>query len=362
MKLAVVGHCSIEDRQRWLFETRTFEKDEISIIFPEKWNKTKIIFPKPKKGLRLHSLKVFFEGKITKYFLLNLKKKIKEINPEIIYCQAEPWSLIALQCSLICSKLKIPLVLYSFENLERVYYRRDKKYLKILKLIERIIYKKSRVILAGNKDSEKILRKRGFKGKIMIIPISGINTKIFNRKRKNFQTENILYVGRIVVEKGIEDIILALVSLKKDKLKFKMVFVGEGEDMKYFNKMVEKNNLSKEVTFLGGKNYLEVSKYMKDSNVFLYPSRKMPFWEEQFGFSIPEALSSGCEVITSDTGAIREWFADWVWLVPEKDPESIAKSLKKILLKKRRNFYKGEYSLTNIAKKTRKILEDEIKR
>ncbi len=358
MKILVVGHASHKQRQKNLFLEKSFKKDKILICAPKKWCGIKIV-GKKYKNVEIKSLPCKRQDNISKYILKGLNKIINNFRPDIIYYQGEPWTLMALKCAIISRVRKIPLFIYTFENLQRVYRRRDKKFFGLNRLLEKIVYKNSKII-AGNKDAKEIIKKRGFAGEIFILPISGINENQFAKPSKK-DGAKMLFVGRVVKEKGIGDILEALGKFKDNDENFVLGLVGYGEDRNYFKKRAISLGLKDNIKFLGQKKYSSIPKYMKKARVFFYPSRRSLFWEEQFGFSIAEALSCGCEVITTKTGAIPEWFGKWVWLVDEKTPSQILSCLKKINNGGRKNTYKGEYSLENVAKKTRKIMEMSIR-
>jgi len=63
---------------------------------------------------------------------------------------------------------------------------------------------------------------------------------------------------------------------------------------------------------------------MNAADVFVYPSQRAKYWAEQFGFSIPEALSCGLRVITTKSGAIPEFFGKYVHLIEPKNSEQLA--------------------------------------
>jgi len=81
-----------------------------------------------------------------------------------------------------------------------------------------------------------------------------------------------LFVGRINKLKNIFLIVDSL-SYIKDKLDFKMLFVGNGQDEKALIKEIERLNLSDRVIMCGRiSDRCELAKYYKRSDLFLFPS------------------------------------------------------------------------------------------
>ena len=84
-----------------------------------------------------------------------------------------------------------------------------------------------------------------------------------------------LFVGRINKLKNIFFIVNALKILreKEPKLKFKMLFVGTGQDEEKLNELVHKNNMEKEIIFCGKVTDKKLlAKYYARADLFLFPS------------------------------------------------------------------------------------------
>ena len=363
--ILVIGHSLNEERQRSLFETRQFKDYNISLAVPKFWNKEENK-PYVQGGIQVIPLNGLFLGNFTRYVLLGLKKLIEKIKPNLIYLQAEPWSAMAICCSRLSKKTKIPLIIYSYENLEKVYKRREKKYFGLSKLTEKYVLKHTKGILAGNSDAKKIILKNGFKGKIKVLPISGIDEKKFKKfkysTKKNFGVEKkkvVLYLGRMIKEKGIEDIFESIPFVLRKLKNVIFLFVGSGDYLEKAKDFAIKNNITHYVKFLKDVDYSEVPKIMNAADLFISPSQKTPYWEEQFGFAIAGALSCGLPVISTKTGAIPEFFGKYSYLVKERDPKELSENIINVIKKDfKKEGYEGEYSLDNVAKNTIKFFKE----
>lgn len=86
--------------------------------------------------------------------------------------------------------------------------------------------------------------------------------------------ENVfLFVGRITTVKNILFIVDVLDELKKKKIKYKMLFVGSGPDLKKLQKKIDKLDLSNDVVLCGQINDRELlSKIFYRSKLFVFPS------------------------------------------------------------------------------------------
>lgn len=132
-----------------------------------------------------------------------------------------------------------------------------------------------------NKDIERVFHDEyGYTKKIRIINNATDMTPSTNRKKSierinklhsiNNNEKVLLFVGRINRLKNIDLIINSLVYLK---IKYKMLFVGVGQDEDYIKKLIEKNQLNKNVIFCGKVDDRELLKdYYVRADLFLFPS------------------------------------------------------------------------------------------
>jgi glycosyltransferase involved in cell wall biosynthesis len=365
--LLVVGHSLNEERQKALFRNKEFSDWNVHLAVPEIWNSNENKSCREEK-IHITSLKTLFSGNFTRYFLVGLNNLINKINPDLIYLQAEPWSVMAIYCAILSRKTKIPLVLYSYENLKKVYERRNKKYLGLWKPLEKFVLRNSKGIIAGNLDAKKIILENGFKKRIEILPISGIGNNFYKytlkrikELKKTYGLENkkvVLFLGRLTAEKGVEEILDSVETVSNEVPEVLFLFVGSGDYSEKAKSFVKKRKIGQYVKFIENIDYEKVPHIMNIANLFVYPSRKTPYWEEQFGFSIPEALSCKVPVISTNTGAIPEFFGKYIKVLNEQDSKNLARSTIKILKKgSAQEIYKGEYSLENVARKTAKFFK-----
>ncbi len=98
--------------------------------------------------------------------------------------------------------------------------------------------------------------------------------------------------------KRIMDVISIFEGVQQ-KIKSKLMMVGEGPEKEKAIQYVNHNGLENQVLFLGNSN--EIDKILCYSDLFLLPSEK-----ESFGLSALEAMAHGVPVISSNAGGIPE--------------------------------------------------------
>jgi len=110
-----------------------------------------------------------------------------------------------------------------------------------------------------------------------------------------------LYMGRMIKEKGIFQILESVKLLRKDGyFDFEIRFCGSGQDLELFLKQIDTDDLSENMSYLGtvyGDQKVEV---FRQADLFLYPT----VYPEGLPYSILEAMSFGLPVIATNVGSI----------------------------------------------------------
>ena len=115
------------------------------------------------------------------------------------------------------------------------------------------------------------------------------------RKRLGVVGKHVIgHVGRFDYQKNHEFLIeIFREYLKKDE-KAILLLVGDGENKKYLESIIEAENLSKNVQFLGARD--DINRLLQAMDVFVFPSRY-----EGLGVALIEAQLSGLPCLASST-------------------------------------------------------------
>jgi glycosyltransferase involved in cell wall biosynthesis len=134
--------------------------------------------------------------------------------------------------------------------------------------------------------------------------------------RKN----EVLYVGRLVPEKGVDTLISACAASGQQ-----LTIVGSGRDEVALKGLASKLNAS--VRFLGGVSHERVGELMNTAMVLAVPS----VWHEVSPLVVYEAISRGLPVIGSNVGGIVDQLGDQRgYLVPAGDVSAWADALSNV--------------------------------
>lgn len=115
----------------------------------------------------------------------------------------------------------------------------------------------------------------------------------------------VLFVGRVVEQKGIDDFVRALAEIQRTGSAVRGVVVGDGPHAAAAAKLAR--DLHARIEFTGAQNQDAVRSWMRRSAVFCVPSRRMNTGaEEGFGLVFAEAQAAGLPVVSYSNGGIPE--------------------------------------------------------
>lgn len=134
----------------------------------------------------------------------------------------------------------------------------------------------------------------------------------------------ISYVGKIIEEKGVEELLKAFLPIAKRFPRARLVIAGNGARLNaYRNKYTNKR-----IKFTGEINHDEVMSLLNDTDVFVYPSH----YPDAISTAILEAGLMKCTVIATDSGGTKEIInAPEYGIITEGKSEKIEKKIRFLL-------------------------------
>ncbi|WP_042271153.1 glycosyltransferase family 4 protein [[Clostridium] dakarense] len=272
--------------------------------------------------------------------IYNMYKLFKKEKPDIVHVHTP----IASVLGRIAAKLaKVPNIIYTahgfyfHENMRPVKYN-------IFLNIEKIIAKfcTDFIFTQSEEDRNTALQNKFIEPDNIITIGNGIDTvNKFNPSKINLNeieslykelniqknTRVISFIGRLVREKGIVDLLEAYTKL--DCKDTKLIIIGDlaqGERDKDTVKLIENYKNNKCIEFIGNRE--DINNLLYISDIFCLPS-----YREGMPRSIIEAMAMECAVIATDIRGCREEVVDEItgYLVKINSPNEIEVRIKKIL-------------------------------
>jgi glycogen(starch) synthase len=207
--------------------------------------------------------------------------------------------------------------------------------------------------------------------KLIMIP-NGVNINVYDKIESDLESfrarfalheeKIVLYVGRLVYEKGIHVLINAVPKVL-EKVNAKFIIVGSGYMKDQLLNIVRSMSLEHKVLFLGFADDETLLRLQKCADVSVVPSLFEPF-----GIVALEAMAAKSPVVVSDTGGLSEIVKHNVtgFKAYPNNPESLAWGITKILLDDnyrnyiRENAYKqvqDKYDWEKIALQTKAMYQ-----
>ena len=147
--------------------------------------------------------------------------------------------------------------------------------------------------------------------------------------RARYANPRLLYLSRIVVEKGLLDSIRALGILKRQGVTLPLDVAGEGPALSEARRLVNKEGLESQVVFHGRVAGDQKDTLFRQAAIFLLPT----YYMEGQPISLIEALAWGIPSVVSDIEPVCSMVQDGVHAahVPPKAPQKIAAAIQSIL-------------------------------
>lgn len=173
------------------------------------------------------------------------------------------------------------------------------------------------------------------------------NLKEFRAKFALPEEKIVLYVGRLVYEKGIHILVNAVPKIL-EKVNAKFLIVGSGYMKEQLLNIVRSMRLEHKVLFLGFMDEATLLRLQKCADVSVVPSLFEPF-----GIVALEAMAAKSPVVVSDTGGLSEIVDhDFTGVkVYPNNPDSLAWGITKVLLDENYSRYISENAYRRVREK-----------
>ena len=185
------------------------------------------------------------------------------------------------------------------------------------------------------------------------IVYNGLDTSTFNvssqpieRSKLGFKETDfiIVFSGRLIPGKGIEELLLAMQKLTHQKdIKLLVLGAANFADKKNLSPFMEKlhniaDTMHDKVVFTGFIPYQQLPQYLKMANIMVVPSHI----NEAFGMTCIEGCAIGLPVIATDDGGIPETLTENKHILVDKDgdlPQLLANAI--LTIKNNYSDYQG---------------------
>ena len=163
-------------------------------------------------------------------------------------------------------------------------------------------------------------------GRSVVVPNS-YRAEIFKEYNDVIKDLDIVFVGRLVSDKGVSDLIEAMGHLGRAGFRPRLSIVGDGPERSAIVTKVEELGLGQQVSFTGIKTGFDLARFVARHQVMAVPSR----WAEPFGIVALEGIACGCAVVGTALGGLPEAIGPCGVTVPNADISAMARALRSLL-------------------------------
>ncbi|MCF6182096.1 glycosyltransferase family 4 protein [Lutibacter sp.] len=288
--------------------------------------------------------------------LFSMIKLFRKIKPDVVHGNTPKGGLISMFAAWFN---RVPTRIYYIHGLR--YQETNGVKRKLLVNMERLSCFFSTHVYAVSFGVKKMLKEDKItKKKVCIIgngSVNGIDTSFFSIENNNvFDIRNSLglttknfvfgFVGRLVKDKGINELVEAFSQINRLKPESRLLLVGNFENGDPIDIDI-KNIISNNKSIIAVGFQKDVRSYYKAMDVFVFPS-----YREGFGISLMEAAAMGIPSISTDIIGCNEIISDGYngILIKPKSVEKLFEAMKMLISDKA--------IINNMAEVSRKYVEN----
>ena len=305
---------------------------DLRVVAPDRWQH----YGQPRSAERPQSGDFGFEAAKVRWpwagpaqFYLHwypaLRKTLLEFQPDIIDLWEEPWGLVSAQVCRLRNRL-LPGTRILSETEQNI----NKRLPFPFEQIRKYTLRNADYAVGRNAAALEVLRAKGYAGPAEVVP-NAVDAELFHPMdraecRRALGLDGFVagYVGRLVPEKGLMEMIEALPF---SRIEVNLLFVGSGAYRAALEKRARELGESDKVRFLPAQPLEALPQIMNALDVLVLPSRTTARWKEQFGRVLIEAHACATPVIGSDSGAVPEVIGDAGLVFPEGNARALAAAM-----------------------------------
>lgn len=319
--------CIVGTYQRKLEELAHQPDITLTAIVPPSWREGRAIVNLERGhtvGYELLVAPLAFNGQFHLHFYPTLGRLLGRLRPDILHMDEEPYNLATWHALRLGHRLGARSLFFTWQNLLRGYPWP-------FRYFERTNYWRADYAIAGNQAAAAVLRSKGYRGPLTVIPQFGVDPSIFTPhqhvgpRSSDTAQFTIGYAGRLVPEKGIDVLLRACAALPRPG--WTLHLCGDGPGRPQLQALAQELGVAERVRFLARVPSAQIVDFYRTLDVLVLPSVSRPNWIEQFGRVLIEAMACAVPVIGSDSGEIPHVIGDAGRIVPEGDSATLSQTL-----------------------------------
>jgi glycosyltransferase involved in cell wall biosynthesis len=324
MKVLMVSKALVRGTyQRKLEEIARAGDVDLTAVAPPAWREGKASIAMEReftRGYRLAVTPIALNGHYHVHFYPRLAPLLRAVRPDVVHVDEEPYNLATVLALRAARSVGARRLFFAWQNLNR-------RLPLPFALIEQASYRLANGAIAGVGDAKSVLREKGFRGPIWVIPQFGVDADLFRPASSPPDEFVVGFVGRLVPEKGVDLLLRACATLSRP---WRLRLVGAGQERAALERLARDLDVADRVAFLGDVPSIEIPEILRGLSVLVLPSRSRPNWREQFGRALVEAMACAVPVVGASSGEIPRVIGDAGLTFPEGDWAVLADQLARL--------------------------------
>ena len=320
---------------------------ELTALVPPSWREPRVGEQRLERrftaGYRLEALPIALNGRHHLHFYPAIGSALRRLRPDVLHIDEESFNLATFLAMRAGLSVGARCCFYNWANI-------DRRYPPPFSLFEQHSFRHAAHAIAGNQDAAAIIRRHGYRGPVTVIPQFGVDPEMFAQEAGGRRQEagggrqeagsadpasclpppasfTIGYLGRLVPEKGILDLVEAMCGLP-DHIRLRLI--GDGVLGQAITTTAKTLGVDARVELCPAVGSTEVPVALARLDLLVLPSRTTPNWREQFGRVLIEAMSCGVPVLGSSSGEIPHVIGDAGMIFPEGDTLTLRREIARI--------------------------------
>lgn len=327
MRIVVLSHAYVDPAARGKLRALAGLGCTVAALVPERWEEPGIgwthaqweedagvqIVPIPVRGDTEEPGGLAWRGRA-------IRRALKEMRPEIVHVEEDPWTRAAARAAAEARRLRVPATGFSRETIPEPLPMR-------LAFRRRRVLRRLRGVVSLNPVADGLLA-AAYPALSRIVGLQiGVNPPVAAAAGSGGRFV-MGFVGRLIPEKGLDLLLRASVRLVGP---WSLLVSGTGPAQIELEGLAERLGIAARVSWLGAQPREDRDRIWTGLDCFVAPSRSTRHWVETSSQGVITAMAHGIPVVAAKSGALPGIVGDAGVVVPEDDVSALAETLQRLL-------------------------------
>lgn len=384
--------CYVAVYRKKLEELASLPGVQLTLLVPPYWRTGKskaVLEPGMSHGYRILVDNPVLNGNFHLHFYPRLPQHLASLKPDLLHVEEEPYDLVTYHALRCARRAGIRTVFFTWQNIAR-------RFPLPFRWFERYTLAHSAGAIAGNQAAGEILRRKGYRGPLALIPQFGVDPQLYSPRQglqyldgmadttAGGREVNAPFLGgnEVALPLGSDDLreaagartdrgqrdsshvvhedqnSVAIASGKARPLRIAyvgrfvpekgimvlldavaglqgswcLVLLGDGPLRPVIEKRCQARDLDGKVELRTSIPSASVPGFLREVDILVLPSLTTRGWMEQFGRVLVEAMACGVAVVGSDSGEIPNVIGGAGLIAKEGDAADLRRQIQALLV------------------------------